>query len=85
VVSGRERGEVSSASSAVRSPARSSKDSWRPPDRSDIGGCGGGSVARARRGGGLGGGAAARGGQRRRRGRGVQGLGSEVDGGDGVR
>ncbi|CAN6322827.1 unnamed protein product [Urochloa humidicola] len=52
VVSGRERGEMSSASSSARSPARSSKESWRPPDRSDIGSCGGGGVGRARRGGG---------------------------------
>uniref|UniRef100_A0A0A9EJP6 Uncharacterized protein n=1 Tax=Arundo donax TaxID=35708 RepID=A0A0A9EJP6_ARUDO len=42
VVSGRERGEKSSASSAERSPARSSKESCRPPDRSDMGSGGGG-------------------------------------------
>jgi hypothetical protein len=41
---------VSSTSLAVRSPARSSKESWRPPDRTDMGscGCGGGGVGRAR-------------------------------------
>jgi hypothetical protein len=44
---------MSSASSAVRSPARSSKDSWWPPDRSDMGsgGVGGGGRCGARRGG----------------------------------
>jgi hypothetical protein len=40
VISGRERGEKSSASSAERSPARISKERWRPLDRTDIGGCG---------------------------------------------
>jgi hypothetical protein len=44
---------MSSGSSAVRSPARSSKDSWRPPDRSDMGssGVGGGGRCGARQGG----------------------------------